>query len=71
MASDTLHIQPSALAVYETDTPYDADTDPRAKATWKQHRRLPTAIDGGATTIVDERWECKTPGVTSLLNSEI
>jgi len=55
LASDSLYIQPSTLAVYETDTPYDADTDLRAKATKKQHRCLATAIDGGATAIMEER----------------
>ena len=57
MANDSLHIEPSALAVYEMDAPYDVDTDLRAKTTWKQHRCFPTAIDGGATTIVVERGE--------------
>jgi hypothetical protein len=37
--------------VYETDAPYDADADPRAKATWKRHRCLLVAIDGGTTEL--------------------
>jgi hypothetical protein len=37
LASESFHIQPSALAVYQTDAPYDANTDPIAKATWKRY----------------------------------